>query len=104
MGLNDDNRSHGHSGHRKERSCKTRRKALGKGTPILNDAKFAKSRGIGKTNSVGELEVPISALKREVGAWLKEKKNAILEGHLFCESRFPADLVFVLRVKPETIA
>lgn len=84
--------------------AKAAAKALGKGTPILNDASFAKRMGIGKINSAGELEVPIPELKRKVGAWLKGKKNAVLEGHLFCEAGFNANLVFVLRVKPETIA
>jgi len=76
---------------------------LGKGTLVLNDAKLARESGCGKRNYAKELEVGIPELKAAAKKRIAGKNDAILEGHLFCEARFPADIVIVLRAKPETI-
>jgi len=36
-------------------------------------------------------------------SFLKKQKDFVVEGHLACEMRLPADFVFVLRTNPETL-
>jgi len=49
-----------------------------------------------------ECEVDISKLKRSL-EFLDEKDDYIIEGHLACEQRIPADFLFVLRADPEVL-
>ncbi|GAF97006.1 unnamed protein product, partial [marine sediment metagenome] len=51
----------------------------------------------------GELSVPLAALRKECAKLLSRNKDIILEGHLLCEIRMPADLAVVLQVHPEIL-
>jgi len=47
-------------------------------------------------------EVDLKRLKSAL-SFLKKKKDYVVEGHLACEIRLPADYIFVLRTNPETL-
>lgn len=47
-------------------------------------------------------EVDIKRLARAL-AFLKNKKNYVVEGHLACEVKLPADFIFVLRTNPSKL-
>ncbi len=47
-------------------------------------------------------EVDIKKLTTKL-AFLKKKKNYIVEGHLACEMSLPADFVVILRTNPKTL-
>ena len=49
-----------------------------------------------------EHEVDIKKLKAALGS-LKRKDDYIIEGHLACEMRLPADFIFVLRTHPDVL-
>jgi adenylate kinase len=48
-------------------------------------------------------EVDIPALKKKLIPYLKQYKNYIVEGHLACEFKIPADFVIVLRTHPKIL-
>lgn len=85
-------------------------KALGKklNAKVINEREFALKRGIGKLDAENsELVIPVQKLTKklneEISKKIWEKKNIILEGHLLCEARINADIVIVLRTKPELL-
>ncbi len=49
-----------------------------------------------------ECEVDISKLKKSL-EFLEEKEDYVIEGHLACEQKIPADFLFVLRADPEVL-
>jgi len=48
-------------------------------------------------------EVDIKKLARALVAELKGKKGYVIEGHLACEMKLPADYIFILRSSPEAL-
>ena len=50
-----------------------------------------------------EKEVDIKKLARVLIPYLRQFNNYILEGHLACEIKLPADYVFVLRTDPKVL-
>ncbi len=70
----------------------------------LNDKEFAVRKGIGAWDAEeNEFVVPIGRLGKALNAELGRRKSLVVEGHLLCETRLKADLVFVLRVHPELL-
>lgn len=70
----------------------------------LNDRDFAVRRSIGHWDAEeNEFVVPLARLAREMNAELRKRKRAVAEGHLLCEAKLTADVVFVLRVHPELL-
>lgn len=53
-------------------------------------------------NLLDGIEVDLLELKRAF-EFLKDADNYIIEGHLACEIKLPADFVFVLRTDPEKL-
>ncbi len=51
-----------------------------------------------------EKVVDIKKLEDALKLVLKIKRNLIIEGHLACETKLPADFVFVLRTHPKILA
>ena len=50
-----------------------------------------------------EKEVDIPSLKKQLIPHLKQFKDYIVEGHLACEFKIPADFVIVLRTNPKIL-
>jgi len=59
---------------------------------------FSKQAGKAK-----EKEVDTKILARSLIPYLKQFKNYIVEGHLACEIKIPADFIFVLRASPDVL-
>ena len=83
-------------------------KMLGKKWLLVNEKEFCKKQGIGKIDKKsGELEVPLKALQKRLSAFIKERQkkgfSLILEGHLLCEIKLPADLVVLLKCEPKLL-
>jgi adenylate kinase len=81
-------------------------KALGRRIKhmVVNEHQFALEKKIGKWDSdEGELIIPLQQFARELNKLLAKEKDIILEGHLLCELRLPADFVVLLSVKPEIL-
>jgi len=71
---------------------------------IVNEKEFALKHGIGEWDSEeNELVVPLKKLEKELNAFLKKNKNAIIEGHLLCELMLKADFVVLLQLHPELL-
>ena len=70
-------------------------------TPLISIAEFVKEKGL---LEVGE-EVDVEKLEKELNKRLEEEKAGgwIVEGHLACEIKLPADYVFVLRANPDVL-
>ncbi len=64
---------------------------------------FITDRRMYRKNAKGEMIVDMPRLKRTLPPILKREKNFVLEGHIACELKLPADVVFVLRTKPPTL-
>lgn len=64
----------------------------------IND--FVKQKRLGRKNKMDEIEVEPGVLEKALNAELKNKKRYVVEGHLACEVRLPADAVIVLRCDP----
>ncbi len=62
-------------------------------TRVISITDFAKKSKLGK-------EIDIRSLKKLLLKELKKKKTYVVEGHLACEFKIPADFVFVLRTHP----
>ena len=70
----------------------------------VNEHDLALEKGIGKyDHDNAELVVPLKDLRRETIALLSKNKDIVLEGHMLCEVRLPADAVIVLCVHPEIL-
>jgi len=61
--------------------------------PVINDGKLAKRK-----------YVDMRSFRMRAYNLIRKTKNAILEGHLFCEVKLPVDHVFVLRTQPDVLA
>jgi len=59
---------------------------------------FLRERG-----AFGERTVDLGKMKRALASFLEGKKNFVVEGHLACEFRVPADVVVVLRCDPRVL-
>ena len=77
-------------------------KALAKkaGAELISINDFVKARKIGRKDRKGEIVVEPAALEKALNAELKGKKGYVVEGHLACEIRLPADAVIVFRCDP----
>jgi len=51
----------------------------------------------------GQKEVDMDALQKKLIPYLKQFPDFVVEGHLACEIRIPADFVIVLRTHPKTL-
>lgn len=70
------------------------------GAELVSVNDFVKERRIGRKNKAGEIVVPPAALEKALNAELRGKGDFVVEGHLACETRLPADAVIVLRCDP----
>jgi adenylate kinase len=68
------------------------------GLALVDLKKIARTRGLVGRNHEVDVKRLASALRP-----LAKKKDFIVEGHLACEFRIPADFVFVLRTHPKTL-
>lgn len=71
------------------------------GVPLISANDAAKL--VGRKNKQGEYEADPKRLEAELTRELKGLKGYILEGHLACETRVPADFVLVLRCNPDEL-
>lgn len=55
-------------------------------------------------NKDNEMIVDISKLRKIIVKEIKNKRNIIVDSHLLCEMKLPADFVFVLRTEPKELA
>jgi adenylate kinase len=81
-------------------------KALGKRLHyrVVNEKDFAVQHGIGKWDEKEEeLVIPLARFGKELSELLQKEKNVILEGHLLCELRLPADFVVLVTIDPEAL-
>lgn len=72
------------------------------GWKLINELEFCKKKKIGKLKGK-EIEVPLGKLEKELKKEIKKSKNLILEGHLLCELKLPADLIVVLRTNAKAL-
>ncbi|MFH1200688.1 MAG: AAA family ATPase [Candidatus Micrarchaeota archaeon] len=70
------------------------------GAHLIEITEFVKSRRLGKKDNSGEIEVEPAALQKAINAEIAGVKDYVVEGHLACEIRLPADAVIVLRCDP----
>jgi adenylate kinase len=70
------------------------------GIEIVKVTEFSREHGIGKKDGE-ELVIDEKVLERELKKSLP--KEFILEGHMACEVKVPADFIFVLRVHPKIL-
>ncbi len=47
--------------------------------------------------------VSLKAVRTKLWWLLKDKKNAVVEGHLLCDVKLPLDVLFVLRTRPDVL-
>jgi adenylate kinase len=66
--------------------------------PLIDLRKVVLEKGLRARNH----EVDIGKLSRAL-AFLRKRKDYVVEGHLACEMRLPADAVVVLRCDPEVL-
>jgi len=81
-------------------------KLLGKrlASKVVNEKQFALEKGIGKWNTEeDELVIPLKEFGQELGKLLNKEKNIVIEGHMVCELKLPADFIVVLRCHPEIL-
>jgi len=73
---------------------------LGKklGFKVVNEKDFALKTGTGKRKGK-EIEIDIKKFQEKINEFLKKQENAIIEGHVLCEMKIKADLVFLIRAK-----
>jgi adenylate kinase len=64
----------------------------------INEKDFALQTKTGKRKK-GTVEVDTNLFQKKMNEFLKNKKDAIIEGHLLCEMKIKADFVFLLRTK-----
>ncbi|HPM85573.1 MAG: AAA family ATPase [Candidatus ainarchaeum sp.] len=73
------------------------------GLIYINEKDFALKNKIGSFSEDNELEIPLNMLEKKANSFLKNKKNILFEGHVFCETKLKIDFVIVLKVSPEEI-
>ena len=69
---------------------------------LVNEKDFALKTKTGKRKGK-EVEVDLKKFGKKMNEFLKGKNNAIIEGHLLCEMRIKADLVFLLRTERKVL-
>lgn len=68
---------------------------------LINEKDFALEKKAGKLNKrLGEVEVDVKKLAKELNKELEKHKNVIAEGHLLCEARLSVDAIIVLTIDP----
>ncbi|MDO8633863.1 MAG: AAA family ATPase [archaeon] len=68
---------------------------------VINEKDFALRKKAGRQNKrLGEVEVDVKKLEKELNKELKKHENAIVEGHLLCEARLSVDAIIVLTFDP----
>ncbi len=65
---------------------------------LINEKNFALKTKTGKKKGK-EIEIDTKKFQKKINELLKDKKNIIIEGHVLCEMKIKADLVFLLRTK-----
>ncbi len=73
------------------------------GFEVINEKEFALKHKIGEFNKLNELEIDLNELKQQLMKKINSTKNLILEGHLLCEIKLPADTCIVLTTKTKTL-
>ncbi|MFH1393447.1 MAG: AAA family ATPase [Candidatus Micrarchaeota archaeon] len=71
--------------------------------PLIDIKRIVNERGMFESRENTKI-VDTSRLKRTLDSMLKTKEWYVLEGHLACEVKLPADYVFVLRTHPHVLA
>jgi len=70
----------------------------------VNEHSFCLRHGIGKIDGKSrELVVDAKQLEKALKKSLAKEKNFVLEGHLVCETKVPADLIVVLSCGPKEL-
>jgi len=72
------------------------------GIELVDIKKFVSLNHIFKIEK-GQKVVDVGALGKKLLLHIKKSKDYIVEGHLACEFRIPADFVFVLRTNPNKL-
>ncbi|MDO8646918.1 MAG: AAA family ATPase [Candidatus Diapherotrites archaeon] len=94
----------GTPGTGKSTVAKALKARLGQGWTVINDREFCKKFKIGFFDKKAqELEVPVKKLEAKLKQKLKKEGSIILEGHLFCETKIPADIIVLLRTSPKLL-
>ncbi|MAG21901.1 MAG: hypothetical protein CL943_01165 [Candidatus Diapherotrites archaeon] len=81
-------------------------KALGKALKykVVNEKEFAVDERIGKWSAKeDELIIPLEQFAKSLKELLEKEEKIILEGHMLCELKLPADFVILLRCHPEIL-
>ena len=94
----------GTPGTGKSTVAKALKQRLGQGWAVINDREFCSKHKIGSFDKKAqELEVPLKKLESKIKQQLSKNSNIILEGHLFCETKIPADIVVLLHAHPKLL-
>jgi len=72
------------------------------GYKVINEKDFALKTGTGKRKKK-EVEIDTKKFQKKMNEFLKHKKGIIIEGHVLCEMKIKADLVFLLRTKTKIL-
>ena len=72
------------------------------GWPLVEIKEFVNANKLFKKEK-GTKAVDVAALGKRLRPALARSRDYIVEGHLACEVRIPADFVFVLRTHPEKL-
>lgn len=68
---------------------------------VINEKEFAVKKKAGKLNrKLGEVEVDVKKLEKELNKELKKHENVIVEGHLLCDTRLLVNKIIVLTLDP----
>jgi adenylate kinase len=70
--------------------------------PLIDLKEFINERGMFAKKG-NEKIVNMSRLRKSLPSFLKKKKHFVLEGHIACELKLPADTIFITRTKPSTL-
>jgi adenylate kinase len=72
--------------------------------PVFNEMETALQEGIGEIDpKTREILIPEKKLEKTLKKRLAKEKNAVIEGHVVCETRLPVDWVILLRASPSLI-
>ncbi|MBN2126837.1 MAG: AAA family ATPase [Candidatus Diapherotrites archaeon] len=66
------------------------------GFKVINEKEFALTHKLGKLNKEKEIEIDVKKMQKKLLISLKKEKNQVIEGHLLCEMKIPANLCVVL--------
>ncbi len=72
------------------------------GYSLVSITDFVNSKKLYQKSSAAK-EVDTGKLQRAILPIVKRQKNLVIEGHLACEIKLPADYVIVLRCNPKTL-